>query len=153
MAKSNRYNGYSKETLEILARMKEEEKENSISSRIKNYRKAKKEERELCEQAEGLLTCEIARSSVAMAQADPGSVEYARASESISKMGETVERINNKRNVDKKIIAPIAGAIAVTGLCYGAERLGHTSLTGGLKTIGSGAQKAITNTLGKFRKD
>ena len=27
MAKSNRYNGYSKETLEILARMKEEEKE------------------------------------------------------------------------------------------------------------------------------
>lgn len=147
------YDQFDSATVKSIVEKNEEKRSESVFSKIKQANEDRKEEHAKAKKAEAALQDEILASTVALKTCNPSTPGYKSACESIEKLGKTMEYIDNKDTVNKKLLIPIAGAAVVTGLAYGFEKIGRTQLTGGLKTIGQKALAIPTGLIGKFRKD
>lgn len=134
--KENKYAKCSPETLKRIKEIREEKRANSFMGKLKASREEHKDEMNSCREAEVVMTEEILESTKALRTVSPSSPAYSAAADNIEKLGKTVEKLNTKRTADKKLLIPIVGSIAATGMVYGFEKLGKTALTGGFKDIG-----------------
>lgn len=145
------YDQFDDATVKSIVKQNEEKRSLSFFSRVKKAREDRKEEHAKAKEVEAVIQNEILESTKALKTCNPSAPGYKTACDSIEKLGKTLEYVDNKDTVNKKLLIPIVGAAAVTGLAYGFEKIGRTQLTGGLKTIGQKALGIPTSLIGKFR--
>lgn len=145
----NIYMGLDEAVLNSLAEQKRKKNaETFVEKQISNHQMRKLRNAKL-EGTEEILRRNIAIHGSEMDNMLPDDPALKANAEAIKDCATAYKIINDSRTQNKKIIAPIIGAGVVAVGTYGLEKMGHINLTGGLKTLGSGALKAITGKLGK----